>query len=36
MDAVHKYFNDKLAGKPVRRPRASLLGTTAAVAKQKR
>jgi predicted transcriptional regulator len=36
MDAVHKYFSDKLAGKPGLKPKASLFGPTAALAKQKR
>jgi predicted transcriptional regulator len=36
MDAVHKYFSDKLAGKPARKPKASLLVSVAALAKRKR
>jgi predicted transcriptional regulator len=36
MDAVHKYFSDKLAGKPARKPKASLLPPTATLAKRKR
>jgi predicted transcriptional regulator len=36
MDAVHKYFSDKLAGKPARKPKASLLLPTATLSKRKR
>ena len=36
MDAVHKYFRDKLAGKSARKPKASLLLPAAALAKRKR
>ena len=36
MDAVHKYFSDKLAGKSARKPRASLLVATVAPTKRKR
>jgi predicted transcriptional regulator len=36
MDAVHKYFSDKLAGKPARKPKVSLLLPAATLAKRKR
>jgi predicted transcriptional regulator len=36
MDAVHKYFSDKLAGKPGRKPKVSLLLPAATSAKRKR
>ena len=36
MDAVHRHFADKLAGKPARRPKATTLATTAATSKRKR
>jgi predicted transcriptional regulator len=36
MDAVHKYFSDKLAGKPARKPKASLLVPAVALSKRKR
>ena len=40
MDAVHRYFSDKLAGKSVRKPKATMLaavaGRAAATSKRKR
>jgi predicted transcriptional regulator len=36
MDAVHKYFSDKLAGKSARKPKISLLASAATLSKRKR
>ena len=36
MDAVHRHFADKLAGKPARRPNTAALAIAAATAKRKR
>ncbi len=35
MDAVHKYFSDKLAGKSARKPKASRLVSAATLSKRK-
>lgn len=36
MDAVHKYFSDKLAGKSARKPKISLLASADTLSKRKR
>jgi predicted transcriptional regulator len=36
LDAVHRYFSDKLAGKSPRKPKASVLPTAAVLSKRKR